>query len=334
MHIPKISVIVPVYKVEQYLPRCIDSILAQTFTEFELLLIDDGSPDNSGKICDEYAKKDNRIRVFHKENGGVSSARNLGLGEAKGEWVTFVDSDDKVVPHWLNSIKSKNTGNYDLFTWGNYVVKDGTHKSYVTSGITYLNSNTFIKSLDYRHTVWSYLFRTDWVKKHQIAFPRNIKYSEDQSFLLKYLVHNPRIMTLKESLYYYMLHSGSAVSKPITIQTATYNLMVATDFLVYTKEMDNKKYSFIHTAISDLFKSYIYYSKVSSDFCLSKIHEIYNTYFLQCVNLDSSIGSIPFLKFTSKFMKLSLRMIGVVSFITRKKKRMIMVIKSLLNKYL
>ena len=76
---PKISVIVPVYNVENYLPRCVDSILVQTFTDYELLLIDDGSPDNSGKICDEYAKKDNRIKAFHKKNGGVSSARNLGL---------------------------------------------------------------------------------------------------------------------------------------------------------------------------------------------------------------------------------------------------------------
>lgn len=91
---PLISVIVPVYNTEKYLRNCIDSILAQTFTDFELLLIDDGSKDYSGAICDEYAEKDNRIRVFHKENGGVSSARNVGLDNAKGEWITFVDADD------------------------------------------------------------------------------------------------------------------------------------------------------------------------------------------------------------------------------------------------
>lgn len=91
---PKISVIVPVYNAEKYLHRCVDSILAQTFTDFELLLINDGSKDSSGVICDEYAAKDPRVRVFHKENGGVSSARNLGLDNAKGEWVVFMDSDD------------------------------------------------------------------------------------------------------------------------------------------------------------------------------------------------------------------------------------------------
>ena len=84
---PKISVIVPVYKAEAYLHRCVDSLLAQTFTDFEVLLVDDGSPDRSGEICDEYARKDRRVRVFHKENGGVSSARNMGLDNARGEYV-------------------------------------------------------------------------------------------------------------------------------------------------------------------------------------------------------------------------------------------------------
>ena len=93
---PKISIIVPVYKVEKYLCRCLDSIVAQTFTDWECILIDDGSPDNSGKICDEYAEKDGRFRVIHQENAGVSAARNAGLDAARGEWIGFVDSDDWV----------------------------------------------------------------------------------------------------------------------------------------------------------------------------------------------------------------------------------------------
>ncbi|MDR2409141.1 MAG: glycosyltransferase, partial [Bacteroidales bacterium] len=89
-----LSIIVPVYKVEPYLRRCIDSILAQTFTDFECILIDDGSPDGCPAICDEYAEKDKRIMVIHQENEGVSAARNAGLDIAKGEWIGFVDSDD------------------------------------------------------------------------------------------------------------------------------------------------------------------------------------------------------------------------------------------------
>lgn len=98
---PKISVIVPVYNGENYISRCIESILLQTFTDFELLLIDDGSKDNSGNICDKYALKDKRIKVFHKKNGGVSSARNLGLYHAKGEWVSFIDADDYIEQNYF-----------------------------------------------------------------------------------------------------------------------------------------------------------------------------------------------------------------------------------------
>ena len=93
---PAISVNIPVYNTEKYLHRCIDSVLAQTYQDLELLLIDDGSKDSSGAICDEYAAQDARVKVFHKENGGVSSARNVGLDHAQGEWITFVDSDDYI----------------------------------------------------------------------------------------------------------------------------------------------------------------------------------------------------------------------------------------------
>src|SRR4051794_4889210 len=93
---PKISIVVPVYKVEKYIKRCVDSILAQTYQDFELILVDDGSPDNCGKICDSLAKQDKRIKVIHKENGGLSTARNAGIDVAVGEYIGFVDSDDWV----------------------------------------------------------------------------------------------------------------------------------------------------------------------------------------------------------------------------------------------
>lgn len=102
-----ISIIVPVYNTEKYLSACLDSILTQSFTDFELLLVDDGSTDKSGEICDEYAQKDSRIRVFHKENGGVSSARNLGIEEAVGDYLHFVDADDIVLSgayEYLNTV--------------------------------------------------------------------------------------------------------------------------------------------------------------------------------------------------------------------------------------
>ena len=101
---PSISVIVPVYKVEQYLPACVGSILAQTFSDFELILVDDGSPDNCGAMCDAYAEQDPRVRVIHQENGGLSAARNSGIDIAQGEYITFVDSDDLITPQFLNCL--------------------------------------------------------------------------------------------------------------------------------------------------------------------------------------------------------------------------------------
>ena len=97
----RVSIIVPVYNTAQYLSACLDSILAQTFDDFELLLVDDGSTDDSPAICDGYKAKDDRVRVFHRRNGGVSAARNLGVEQAKGDWICYVDSDDEVKPDYL-----------------------------------------------------------------------------------------------------------------------------------------------------------------------------------------------------------------------------------------
>ena len=99
-----VSIIVPVYKVEDYIRECLDSILAQTYPYFELILVDDGSPDNCGRICDDYAKGDNRIKVVHKVNGGLTSARNAGLEVAKGDWIMHVDGDDWIEPDMLEKM--------------------------------------------------------------------------------------------------------------------------------------------------------------------------------------------------------------------------------------
>lgn len=115
---PELSIIVPVYNVEEYLPKCIDSILVQTFTDFELILIDDGSPDRCGEICDEYAAKDSRIVVIHQKNQGVSAARNAGLDIAKGTYIGFVDSDDWIEPElYQTAIRTAETP-YDIISFG------------------------------------------------------------------------------------------------------------------------------------------------------------------------------------------------------------------------
>lgn len=134
---PAISIIVPVYKVEEYLPKCIDSILAQTFADFELILVDDGSPDNCGKICDEYADKDNRIVVIHKENGGVSSARNAGLDIAKGKYIGFIDSDDYIDPDMYETLYNNLVNNNaDISICGIFVCYKNVIKNYYSNPIS------------------------------------------------------------------------------------------------------------------------------------------------------------------------------------------------------
>ena len=120
-----ISVIVPVYNVEKYLANCLDSIINQTYKNLEILLIDDGSTDNSGKICDDYAKKDNRIKVIHKENGGLSSARNIGINNANGNYLSFIDSDDTINHEMMNNmLDSINKNNTDMAICKLNIIKD------------------------------------------------------------------------------------------------------------------------------------------------------------------------------------------------------------------
>lgn len=148
---PEVSVIVPVYKAEQYLDRCVKSILEQTYQNFELILVDDGSPDNSPSLCDEWAKNDNRIHVIHKENGGASSARNAGLKIAKGNWIAFADSDD-----WLDRIALKtlydlaNQYNVPMAIGGMRVVRKYTDASIVMKQDAKVLSNADLMSRFFR----------------------------------------------------------------------------------------------------------------------------------------------------------------------------------------
>lgn len=142
---PEISVIVPVYNVENYLSRCIDSILAQTFSDFELILVDDGSTDLSGKICDEYEKKDSRIKVIHKENGGVSSARNCGLEKTKGKCLCFVDSDDWISSDYLKYLYFLiDKYNADIVSANYMLVYDEKSKFSLQSKIKVINNTSKI----------------------------------------------------------------------------------------------------------------------------------------------------------------------------------------------
>lgn len=202
---PKISVIVPVYNTEQYLHRCIDSILAQTFTDFELLLIDDGSKDSSGKICDEYAAKDSRVRVFHKENGGVSSARNLGLDNVQGEWITFVDSDD-----WLESKGLElliNASDADIIIGEIMFEKNGT-TSFLSNTSNKTGKDLYeLISTQINHSAFcspcAKLFSANLIRKHHIRFNQSLTFGEDSVFVKYYLLYVNSISNIHELCYHY-----------------------------------------------------------------------------------------------------------------------------------
>jgi len=220
-HTPKISVIVPIYNVEQYLLRCIDSILAQTFTDFEVLLIDDGSTDNSGKICDEYAKKDNRIRVFHKENSGVSAARNLGLREAVGKFICFCDSDDEMRDCYLQtliSIEEKTDADMVVGTFSSYVVNVKRRLSFVLKDKTYSRGELGLLLCDLRQkgslgVPWNKLFKANIIKKHYVSFDVTLDSYEDEVFNLEYLQYTNKVTTTHIIIYDYILRSNTSLSQ-------------------------------------------------------------------------------------------------------------------------
>lgn len=186
MPTPKISVIVPVYNAEKSLCRCIDSILTQTYQDFELLLINDGSKDSSGAICDSYAAQDSRIKVFHKSNGGVSSARNLGIDNAQGEWLTFVDADDWVEENF-SSMKIE-TYNEDIVCFPYIIVPRGMNLQTFGS-----EEKVYVSAADFYVSRLHTLFRSPWSKLYRRAnvgslrFDTRIKVGEDLAFNLQYL---------------------------------------------------------------------------------------------------------------------------------------------------
>lgn len=222
-----ITIIVPVYKAEKYLRRCVDSILAQTYSDFELLLIDDGSPDNCGAICDEYAAKDSRVRVFHKENGGVSSARNLGLENAKGEWIAFVDSDDWIEYNYLDRLIR--VEHADLVIGGvrrcssSKLIKF-EEKQYVgPSLVTFINSNK-----GYRiNPPWGNLLRHSIIKEHSVFFDEKIRFGEDAIFNLQYLCLCKNVWTISNCGYNYWdydISSGASLKYKLSIDEVHYTL--------------------------------------------------------------------------------------------------------------
>lgn len=217
MNNPKISIIVPVYNVEKYLRRCLDSIVAQTFTDWECICVDDGSPDNSGKILDEYASKDQRFVIIHKENGGVSSARNAGLDIARGEWIGFVDSDDWIEVDYIETmLDTAERESADIVVcdyWNNFDKKqvDMTVALDTSSKETILKQ--YMKTQLFMNSVWNKIFKSSFIIEQKLSFPLNISICEDLLFSFEACYKAKKVVKINELLYHYSQINKSSATK-------------------------------------------------------------------------------------------------------------------------
>lgn len=205
MNSPKVSVIVPVYKAENYLHKCVDSLLKQTLTDFEILLIDDGSPDRSGEICDVYAKKDSRIRVIHQSNGGVSIARQHGLEQALGEYVIHADPDDWIEQDMLWSLYGKAvTDDVDMVICDFYV-NYGERQEYVKQEPDNMEHLSVLCNL-FQHlhgSCWNKLVRRSCYEKYGVAFDPELSFCEDLYCNASLLLYPLKVAYLPQAFYHY-----------------------------------------------------------------------------------------------------------------------------------
>lgn len=246
----KISIIVPVYNVEEYLHRCVDSILNQTFSDFECILVDDGSTDNSGIICDEYAKKDNRIKVIHKPNGGQAEARNVGLDMASGNYIGFVDSDDWIHPQMYEILinfaekfssditvcKYKKV-NHEVNKYNNY--DDINNLEYEFYQKETVFNEYYSKNLLYKIStvVWNKLYKKNVFVN--IRFPLGIYY-EDAAIALDTIEQCNNIIIINSELYFYYQRNGSTMNSNYSEKwfEGVYNNSIRG--MVFFEKLDNK----------------------------------------------------------------------------------------------
>lgn len=212
-----ISIIIPVYNAEKYLEKCLDSILSQTYKDFEVLLINDGSQDNSKSICEKYQMEDKRFTLINKENGGPSSARNLGIKDAKGEYLSFIDSDDFISEDFYEKLVNSIEQNNSDIAFCKYVLFGGNESKFSEEK----GLNEFVNDADIKHFfesknhvnsyLWRCLFKKELFKNN--LYDENIRYLEDLDLFLRILHHKPKFSLVDEYLYFYVQSPDSITRK-------------------------------------------------------------------------------------------------------------------------
>ncbi|MDR0301568.1 MAG: glycosyltransferase [Treponema sp.] len=212
-----ISVIVPVYNDEKNLPRCIDSILAQTHEDFECLLIDDGSTDNCPVLCDKYAQKDKRIRVYHRKNEGISKSRQFGIDNSKGQYILFIDSDDWVEHSFLNDVYQKLvTDNVDILFMDFFEENAAGKERYISQNKICTDTETILSLVlegKLFSCLWNVIIKKNIYKQNNIVFTDGINYGEDTLFILEILLNNPTVGYLPGVYYHHSYNHNSFTRK-------------------------------------------------------------------------------------------------------------------------
>ena len=271
-----ISVIVPVYNSEKYLKRCIDSILNQTYKAIELILVDDGSPDNCGKICDEYAKKDKRVRVIHKTNAGVSAARNSGLEIASGNYATFVDSDDYIEPEMYGNMMEKvHQYNCDVVMCD--CIKDFTdHSEIYTHDIRagfydkeqlvneYYPHLLMMENVEYPATISNGLILFNRNKLGNLRYVVGVRYSEDLLFGAQLVYNTDSFYYMKEQAYYHYYMNPTSATHKFTVDKWNDYKTLHLEINKYFSECESFDFShqidlcllfFVYNSVSNIFSA-------------------------------------------------------------------------------
>lgn len=253
-----ISVIIPVYNSKTFLKECINSVLNQTYKEFELLLIDDGSNDGSEIICDKYAKKDNRIKVYHKKNEGIARTRNFGLSKAKGDFIAFIDSDDYVLPDYLKKLlyaieitnsdiafcyskRFRNLNKIDKINWGETIIINKTKKDIIKG----------LFSTTEHMAVWCKLYKRKLL--NNILFPL-INNAEDVDFNSRVYIKAEKFVLIPEFLYYWRENPLSLTNSPFSIQ----NIEALDCYLSALENMPVQNIYFQALSLQRLYKVILY----------------------------------------------------------------------------
>lgn len=261
------SIIIPVFNAGNSLEVCVESILKQSLNEFEIILVDDGSTDNSPDICDKYANIDSRIRVIHQDNQGASSARNRGIEEAKGEWISFVDADDTVYPNYLSEF-DKVEQKADLTYFGShFCTVDGHEADYFLPNKQYVGRKAIeegilglkVNAVNYCHYgyTWNKFFKASIIKKHNIRFTPGIYFREDEIFVNDYVAHIDSLATMPYIGYVYFYTRNGLSWRAKTPEYWRLYFEKSRDFLlsISNEELQRYEYSKVMNACFRAFEN-------------------------------------------------------------------------------